>query len=516
MGPLAAAAADGSLAPEDCESAARKRWCEAFAAKALDDGAELRSFFGGGHDSLVAAFCDRDARMRGLARDMVLAGLSLSLLKAKKSRELAPRFAMLAHEVAKKTRQKPPRALLEALGGALPALKPCLLMSPLSVAQYLPPGGRTFDVVVFDEASQLTVPDAIGALARGRQAVIVGDPKQLPPTSFFQKGADSDSDDDAPAADDGAGEDLDSILDECKAAGIPEQSLLWHYRSRHESLIAFSNERYYGGKLFTFPSAAAAGKGLGVRRVKVEDGLYDRSGTRTNRKEAEAVAAAVVERMLDPAFAGKSCGVVTFSMAQQNLIEDLVDDAVAAHPELQRFFDRSQAEPFFVKNLENVQGDERDAIYFSIGYAPDASGAFAMNFGPLNRPGGERRLNVAVTRAKEEIVVFTSIDSVQIDLSRTSALGAAHLREFLSYAERAEADVRAPDAGTGGPADGFVAEVADFLRTNGFAVDENVGRSGYRVDLAVRSADGASHVLAVECDGAAYRVAASARDRDEW
>ena len=517
--PLAKAVESGAVAPDDAESATRKRWCEAFARRALDASEPLRSFFGGGQDSMVARFCARDKDMAKLSRDMVLARLSLALVKARKSRDLAPRFAMLAHEVAKKTRQKPPRALLEALGGALPALKPCLLMSPLSVAQYLPPGGRTFDVIVFDEASQLTVPDAIGALARGRQAVIVGDPKQLPPTSFFQKGADSAEEQDV-AQDEEEAEDLDSILDECKAAGVPEQALLWHYRSRHESLISFSNQRYYDGKLFTFPSAAAAGKGLGVSRVKVEGGTFDRAGTRTNRKEAEAVAAAVVERMLDPSFANKTCGVVTFSQAQQSLIEDLLDDAQAAHPEIQRFFDPALPEPFFVKNLENVQGDERDAIYFSVGYAPDPSGTFAMNFGPLNRPGGERRLNVAVTRAKEQIVVFTSIEHTQIDLSRTAALGAAHLREFLAYAAggagSAPDSAKATAASGGAPRrDLFASEVADFLRTSGYEVDENVGCSGYKVDLAVRAPDGVSHILAVECDGAMYRDAASARDRDE-
>ena len=516
---LAAAVESGAVLPADAEAALRLRWCERFARIALDRSEPLRSFFGDSRDSLVDRFRQLDGELASLSRRMVLSRLSLALLKARRDRDLAPQFALLARETQKKTRVKAPRALLEAIPGALPALKPCLLASPLSVAQYLPPGGRLFDVVVFDEASQLTVPDAIGALARGRQAVIVGDPRQLPPTSFFLRSADSagEEGDAAPAADD-IPEDLDSILDECKAAGVPEQALLWHYRSRHESLIAFSNRRYYEGRLFTFPSAAAAGSGLGVRRVKVEGAVYDRAGTRTNRKEAEAVAAAVVERLLDPAFADKSCGVVTFSQAQQNLIEDLLDDAQAAHPEIQPFFDVSRPEPVFVKNLENVQGDERDAIYFSIGYAPDATGAFAMNFGPLNRPGGERRLNVAVTRAKEQVVVFSSFDPSQIDLSRTQAVGAAHLREFLEHADRCGAAARgAGFAGGGGgkPADPFVAEVADFLRTAGFAVDADIGCSGYRVDLAVRAKDGASHVLAVECDGAAYRDAATVRDRDE-
>ena len=518
VAPLAQAVESGALAPDDAPAALRLRYCERFARASLDSDAALRDFFGSGQDALVEAFGRLDSQIAGLSRDMVLAHLTLGLVRAKKDRALSSELSMLNHEVEKKTRQKPPRLLLEAMPGLLPVLKPCLLMSPLSVAQYLPPGQNAFDVVVFDEASQLTVWDAIGVLARGRQAVVVGDPKQLPPTNFFQKGQDARTGDDEPDAGQEEIRDLDSILDECKAAGVPEQALLWHYRSRHESLIAFSNERYYQGRLYTFPSAAASRKGLGVRRVKV-DGVYDRSRTRTNRKEAETVVAAVVERLLDPAFADKTCGVVTFSMAQQGLIEDLLDEEQAKHPEIQRFFDPALPEPFFVKNLENVQGDERDAIYFSIGYAPDEKGCFAMNFGPLNRPGGERRLNVAVTRAKEEVVVFTSIESTQIDLSRTAALGAAHLREFLSYAERAEAS--AGSAGAGGAGESpdrlgeFENEVAEFLRCHGYEVDERVGRSAYRVDLGVRSQpDDGSYAIAVECDGAAYRDASSARDRD--
>ena len=521
LAPLAAAVESGALAADAAVAALRVRYCERFTRAALDADATLRDFFGGAQDAAVEAFGKLDAKIAGLSRDMVLAHLTLAKVKATKDRALASELSLLNHEVAKKTRQKPPRLLLEALPGLLPVLKPCLLMSPLSVAQYLPAGQSAFDVVVFDEASQLTVWDAIGVLARGKQAVVVGDPKQLPPTNFFQKGQDSrGAEDEEPDAGQEEIQDLDSILDECKAAGVPEQALLWHYRSRHESLIAFSNERYYDGRLYTFPSAAAARKGLGVRRVKV-DGVYDRSRTRTNRKEAETVVAAVVERLLDPAFADKTCGVVTFSMAQQGLIEDLLDEEQAKHPEIQRFFDPALPEPFFVKNLENVQGDERDAIFFSIGYAPDEKGYFAMNFGPLNRPGGERRLNVAVTRAKEEVVVFTSIESTQIDLSRTAALGAAHLREFLSYAERADlAEGGAsrpgePNRSAGAGLGDFENEVAEVLRCHGYAVDERVGRSGYRVDLAVRAQpDDGSYAIAVECDGDAYRSASSARDRD--
>ena len=512
LGPVVDAVSSGLVAAADAASATRLRYAEKFIAAALDGSETLRSFFGSGQDTLVETFCALDSEICKLSRRMVAATLSLRLLKAKSDPALSKERALLARETAKKTRIKPVRQLLDGIQGLLPVIKPCLLMSPLSVAQFLPAGTRKFDIVVFDEASQLSTWDAVGVLARGRQAVIVGDPKQLPPTSFFQKTSGSAEED---ALEDGEDfQDLESILDECKASGMPEQELQWHYRSRHESLIAFSNDRYYGGKLFTFPSAAAAGKGLGVRRVLVEGGVYDRSKSRTNRKEAEAVVAAAVERLLDPAFAGKSCGIVTFSMAQQSLIEDLLDDEQAKHPEIQKFFDPALPEPFFVKNLENVQGDERDAIFFSVGYAPDETGAFAMNFGPLNRPGGERRLNVAVTRAKEEIVVFVSFESPRIDLGRTSALGVAHLKEFLCAAEAGSSGGGFSGAKT--PADPFVAQVAAFVENRGFEVVYGVGRSAYRVDIGVRQKGGdGSFLLGIECDGEMYRAAATARDRDE-
>lgn len=513
LAPIVEAVRSGALAPGDAVEATRYGYCEKFARAALDKSETLRSFFGNGQDSLVKTFCALDKRVCDLSRQMVAAKLSLALLRAKSDPALAKERAALARETAKKTRIKPVRQILDAMPGLLPVLKPCLLMSPLSVAQFLPAASRKFDMVVFDEASQLSTWDAVGALARGRQAIIVGDPKQLPPTSFFQKASGVAGEEDETDGEDA--QDLESILDECKVCGIPEQELRWHYRSRHESLISFSNERYYGGTLFTFPSAAPVRSGLGVRRVLVEGGVYDRARTRTNRKEAEAVVAAAVERLLDPAFAGKTCGIVTFSMAQQSLIEDLLDDEQAKHPEIQRFFDPALPEPFFVKNLENVQGDERDAIFFSIGYAPDETGAFPMNFGPLNRPGGERRLNVAVTRAKEEVVVFVSFESPRIDLSRSAATGVAHLREFLAAAERAGAR---PGGGAGGeaPRDAFVRQVAQFVESRGFEVEYGVGHSAYRIDIGVRKAGGdGSFALGIECDGAMYRDAATARDRDE-
>ena len=377
-------------------------------------------------------------------------------------------------------------------------------MSPLSVAQYLP-AESTFDLVVFDEASQIPVWDAIGVIARAKQCVVVGDPKQMPPTNFFQKGESGDDEDES--------EDLESILDECLAAGLHSAYLSWHYRSRHESLISFSNHHYYGDRLCTFPAAKTTPR-LGVAWHFVENGVYDAKASRTNRAEAEALVDYVFSRLADPTQKRRSAGVVTFSMAQKNLIEDIFEERRAANPKFEDYFADDGEEPFFVKNLENVQGDERDVILFSVGYAKGPDGKFLMNFGPLNRSGGERRLNVAVTRAKEQVVVFASCRGAEIDLNRTQAVGAAHLRAFLEYAERGGVAAAADAAER--RRDMFADEVASFLSAHGYAVERDVGCSLFRVDVGVKDpARRDGYLAAIECDGDTYASALTARDRDE-
>ena len=486
----------------------------AYRARALDQilsaEPELARFSGANQDEHVKRFREFDEKSLKLSTETVVQRLADRMpscgAKCPKQSELG----ILRHECEKKMRHKPVRQLLAEIPTLAPQLKPCFLMSPLSVAQYLSPSAEPFDLVVFDEASQIPVWDAIGVIARGKQLIVVGDPKQMPPTNFFQK---SESEDDDPD-DENAVEDLESILDECLAAGVHSSYLNWHYRSRHESLIAFSNRNYYDSRLCTFPSASAAPR-LGVRFVFVEGGVYDRKATRTNRKEAEALVDYVFARLAEPDYQRRSLGVVTFSQAQKDLIEDIFDRRREADPSHEDFFADTNDEPFFVKNLENVQGDERDVILFSVGYAPDADGKFAMNFGPLNRSGGERRLNVAVTRAKEQVVVFSSIHGTQIDLERTSAVGAAHLRSFLEFAEKETGNSPAPDQAASRTEDAFARTVAAFLRDNGWTVDEQVGASGYRIDLAVRNRQTGDYLLAIECDGPAYAAQRTARDRDE-
>lgn len=415
----------------------------------------------------------------------------------------------MRRELQKKTRHVPVRQLMQRLPSLLPRLKPCLLMSPLSVAQYLDAGHSQFDVVVFDEASQIPVWDSIGAIARGQQLVVVGDTKQLPPTSFFSKSA---NDDDG-AGDDGQVEDLESILDECLGADMNRLRLQWHYRSRHESLITFSNVTYYDSQLITFPSPVTDDVAVRLERVA---GVYDRGGSRSNRAEAEAIVQGIEQHYLDPARRRQSLGVVTFNQPQQSLIETLLDARRRANAALDKAISAQAREPLFIKNLENVQGDERDVIYFSITYGPDAAGKMTMNFGPLNGEGGHRRLNVAISRAREGVVIYSTLLPQQIDLSRVRAAGVRDLKHYLEFALKGPRALVEQSLPTGREPDSpFETQVIKVLRERGWVVHPQVGCSGYRIDMGVVDPRAPGrYLLGIECDGRAYHAGATARDRD--
>ena len=498
------------LSPDQVRALFDFGYADNMLGKILTENPALAKFNGLDHAERVKRYRELDDRLAELAKKAAFAKITDKMPldlngKCTKTSELG----ILRRECEKKMRHKPIRQLLALTPNLAPQLKPCFLMSPLSVAQYLPPDAPPFDLVVFDEASQIPVWDAIGVIARGKQFICVGDPKQMPPTNFFNKGenedaAAEDEEEDIP-------EDLESILDECLAAGVSSTHLNWHYRSRHESLIQFSNHNYYDDRLYTFPSADRSPR-LGVRFAFVEGGVYDRRATRTNRKEAEALVDWVFTHIKEPGYKPRSVGVVTFSQAQKDLIENLFEARREKEPECEAFFSENAEEPFFVKNLENVQGDERDVILFSVGYAPDKDGKMAMNFGPLNRDGGERRLNVAVTRAKEQVVVFSSIHGSQIDLERTSAVGAKHLRDFLEFAEKGETAANAAKPQDNGA---FPKAVAEFLRSKGYTVDEQVGSGACRIDLAVKKPGEETYSLAIECDGPSYASQLTVRDRDQ-
>jgi hypothetical protein len=344
--------------------------------------------------------------------------------------------------------------------------------------------------------------EAVGAIARGKALIVVGDPKQMPPTSFFSS---TNVDEDEVYIDD-----MESILEDCKALDIPSLQLNWHYRSRHESLIAFSNNEYYGGQLITFPSVDD--QETKVKYIPVE-GWYDKGGKRNNRAEAEAIVNEIVRRLEDPELCKRSIGVISFSVVQQYLIEDLLQDRLDSNAKLR---DAAEAmyEPIFVKNLENVQGDERDIILFSIGYGPTKDGTVSMNFGPLNNVGGERRLNVAVSRARMEMYVFSTLKSSQIDLSRSKAKGVEGLKHFLEYAEFRS--VAGTDNNASTEKDVVIAEqLAAVIRERGYNANVAIGRSAFKVDIAISQKSAPeTYFMGILLDGKGYMNTQTTRDRE--
>ncbi|MFP5372199.1 MAG: AAA domain-containing protein, partial [Actinomycetes bacterium] len=423
----------------------------------------------------------------------------------------------LQRELAKQRRGLGVRALLAQYGELVTCVMPCVLVSPDSVARFFPAVSGLFDLVVFDEASQIRVADAVGALGRAKAAVVVGDSKQMPPTSFAEPTSGGDDSGDFPET---AVEDEESILSECLQARVPRQWLSWHYRSQDESLIAFSNAQYYGNRRSSFPAPthgrpSADPDGRGVSLVRVP-GTFHRSGAgrllRTNPIEARAIVAEIRRRFDASPASPPSIGVVTFNAQQRAYIEALLRDA--DDDRLAAALDRADGEGLFVKNLENVQGDERDVVFFSTGFSVDASGALPLNFGPLNRTGGERRPNVAITRARRQVVVFSSFDPEQLRAEETSSVGIKHLRAYLDLAAQGT-DVLPRDTRSSSVVDRHRESIAEALRSRGLVVRTDVGLSEFRVDLSVsRRADPETPVMAVLLDGPAWARRGTVGDRD--
>lgn len=496
---------DGSVA--HTFEVAYARW---FASKAIDAEPLLCHFVPAEHQSDIDAYTKAVDELGSLTSAYIRAKLSGNI-PDKNGVTKRSGFGILKHELQKQRRHKPVRQLTQEMGEDFTVLVPCMLMSPLSIAQYLPADHELFDLVIFDEASQIAPWDAVGSIARGKQVVIAGDPRQMPPTSFFNRGTTAGEDD--------TDEDLESILDECIGAGVPQHSLTWHYRSRHESLITFSNYRYYDASLITFPAADTRPSAVSWRKV---DGVYAQGkGGRRNQLEAKAIVAEVVKRLTDPEFiaSGQSIGIITLNAEQQQLVDDLLDQARRDHREIEPFFKDDMAEPVVVKNLETMQGDERDLIMLGIGFGPTEPGAnvMSMNFGPLNREGGWRRLNVAVTRSRREMMVFTSFDPSMIDLNRTSARAVHDLRHFIEFADQGPKAITAAVRGSVGDYESpFEQFVAEGLRAKGWETHPQIGVSRFRIDLGVVHPDRpGDYLVGVECDGATYHSAATARDRDK-
>jgi very-short-patch-repair endonuclease len=482
----------------------QKTCFEALLRKAYSEREALRTFNGEVHQSTRDRF-----------RELDIGGLRITRLKiARAHYEGLPspnaygQVGVLLREFQKRSRHLPIRKLVQQAGNAIQAIKPVFMMSPMSISAFVPQGSLNFDLVVFDEASQVRPVDAFGAVLRGKQVVVVGDSKQLPPTSFFDAliGVDDVQDDEVSIT-----TDIESLLGLMAAQGAPERMLRWHYRSRHQSLIAISNERFYDNRLVVFPSPDSTRRGLGLVFHHLPNTVYDRGGTRTNPKEAEIVAKAVMAHArLAPQL---TLGVAAFSLQQAEAILDQLEQLRREDPSLESFFASRSDEPFFVKNLESVQGDERDVIFISVGYGRNAEGYVTMNFGALTVQGGERRLNVLITRARQCCEVFTNLTHDDIDLARTSSQGVAALKAFLKYAQTRVSDV--PQASGGEEDSPFEREVAEALRAAGHHIVHQVGSGGFRIDLAVTDPEKPGrYILGIECDGAAYHSSRSARDRD--
>ncbi len=488
----------------DVLAAYKKALLQGLIANAIDESGALNQFSGAVFNEKIQQYKRMDKEWTRLSQQEAYCRLASKVPNFTKEAAHSSELGILQRCIKSGGRGVSIRKLFDQIPNLLPRLCPCMLMSPISAAQYLDPKREPFDIVVFDEASQLPTCKAVGVLARGKDAIIVGDPKQMPPTSFFSTNTVDEDNLEA--------EDLESILDDCLALNMPQSHLLWHYRSRHESLIAFSNSQFYENKLFTFPSVNDRESKVRVIHV---DGVFDRGKTRTNKAEAEAVVAEIKCRAKDSELTKQSLGVVTFNISQQHLIDDLLNEACAKDTELEKWV-YSTEEPVFIKNLENVQGDERDVILFSIGFGPDENGKVYMNFGPLNREGGWRRLNVAVSRARCEMMVFSTLRSEQLDLNRTKAEGVAALRSFLEYAEGRtfaleEAQLQAKQENY----DGIATSICKALEEKGYETDLSVGKSQYRIDIGVvNPKNPEEYILGIMLDGSGYGTAKTTRDRE--
>jgi very-short-patch-repair endonuclease len=428
-----------------------------------------------------------------------------------KSLELGGELQILKRELNKKRKLFPIRKLIVQAGRVMQAIKPIFMMSPMSIAKFLSPGTVGFDIVVFDEASQVKPVDAFGAVMRGEQVVVVGDNKQLPPTSFFDSLAEVAEDDEEEET---IASEMESILGLFAAQNAPERMLRWHYRSRHESLITVSNHEFYDDKLIIFPSPGCNPNATGLSFNYLSDTHYDRGRTRSNPEEAKIVAEAVMKHACE--CPDLTLGVAAFSTAQRDAITYQLEFLRRKYPSCEDFFNRHPQEPFFVKNLENVQGDERDVIFVSVGYGKNKEGYMSMNFGPVNREGGERRLNVLITRARQICEVFANFTADDIDLNKSNARGVVALKNFLAYArDPRDWYIETPYATKQETDSPFEEEVIRSLTRLGYQVTPQVGSAGFRVDIGIVDANRPGrYLLGIECDGATYHSARSARDRD--
>ena len=481
-------------------------WYEHIVSRAFGERPVLAGFDGSSYEAHREQFREMDT----LVLDHNRARVAYAQWEGLPNHNGAGQLRILRREFEKKRRHLPIRQLMERAGNPIQAIKPVFMMSPLSIATYLAPGSVSFDLVVFDEASQVRPVDAIGALLRATQTVVVGDDRQLPPTSFFDAVTHAEDDDDE---DDSETADIESILGLLRTAGCPSRMLRWHYRSRHESLITVSNQEFYENRLVVFPSPDSSKEGVGLQYRHLPDTVYDRGRSSTNRQEAQAVARAVMDHARQSP--DLTLGVAAFSSAQERAILDELEILRRQDTSCEPFFNAHPEEPFFVKNLENVQGDEREVIFISVGYGRNANGQITMNFGPLNRDGGERRLNVIITRARLRCHVFTNLRADDINLGSTRSLGVRAFKTFLAYAESGSLPANMPVPAEREVDSPFQKAVVSKLRFLGYDAREEVATGGKFIDIGIVDQDNPGrYILGIECDGARYHSSRSARDRD--
>ena len=495
-----------NIKKEDIEALVEGNFADSLLNILFVENHELATFVGELHENRIREFKDLDRKILVLNRKRIFQKLNSNIPKIFGGTE-NPQAKILAGEFTRKSGHMPVRKLLEKAGGMIKQIKPCFMMSPLSIAQYLDPTNEElqFDVVIFDEASQVKPEDALGAFMRGKTAVVMGDTQQLPPTSFFDQMSDAESDEEEATS-----LDMESILHLCKLS-FPVKMLKWHYRSRHESLITVSNREFYDDDLLVYPSPSHNDPELGLKFHYNPNTAYHRGSSSANPLEAEDVAEEIFnhfEKYGDT----KSLGVGTFSVAQKNAILEALEVKRKERPEFEPLFSENKEERFFVKNLETIQGDERDVILISVGYGFDEDRKMSLNFGPLNQDGGERRLNVLITRAREKCVVFSNFKAYDMKLTANPPYGVKSLREFLEYAENLTLGTQQGGEYTNEP---FEDAIASYLEENGYTVDRQIGCAGFRVDLAIVDDENpGKYILGITTDGKMYSSSKVARDRD--
>ncbi len=478
------------------------------AKEIFDEHPDLANFTGLEQTAIQQRFREYDHKLLTLQRKMVAHKASRVRPPAGVSTGKVGEYtevSLIKHEASKKTKHIAVRSLIKRAGRAIQELKPCFMMSPMSVAQYLEPGRFKFDLVVMDEASQIRPEDALGAIARGTRLVVVGDPKQLPPTNFFNKMILDDSDEEIVGL-----QDSESILESVMPM-FNTRRLRWHYRSKHESLIAFSNKNFYDSDLVLFPSPFKVSPEFGVKLSLVGNGRFV---NRRNVEEASEMVRSVAHHLINNP--EESVGLVAMNAEQRDEIERQLDQLTKENPALYKAFeaDKLKDEPLFIKNLENVQGDERDVIYISMTYGPEQVGGRTMQrFGPINSDVGWRRLNVLFTRSKKRMHIYSSMTSGDVLVGGGSSRGVQALKAFLEYAENGNLHNaihtgKAPDSD-------FEIAVINALEKHGYECEPQLGVAGFFLDIAVKDPGKPGRfLLGVECDGATYHSAKSARDRD--